>query len=611
MTWLQPWAVWFLAGLPLIVLLYLLKVKRRPATVSTLMFWQQVMQEQPRRALFQRLRSVLSLLLHLLIFALIVGALARPTLDRLIREGSSTVVIVDVRARMKAIDAGGKTRFELARNQARAAIGNASSGRQIALLSAGADATTLVPFSGSETGLRDALDRLAPTDAAGEIEPALTLADQLLATRQGDRQIILYTDRPVSADVRQAHPSLVVRAVGSPRENAAIVRFAARPLPASPSTSEVLLEIRNYSAQPLKTELELRYDDKLLDVKPVNLEAGGKQTLLFPSLPRPGNAAKGQLTAKLVQSDALMEDNVARVWLPPPRPIRVLLVSSGNAFLEKALAADPGVSFELLDSQAWNAAIAAKFDVVLLDNFLPPEPEPVTNTFYTNRTPFAGHGAALEAPPITDIDGEHPAMRLLDFTRTTILRAQPLSLPAPTEAWSYSAPLRSFDHPLLVVGEQRGAKPRRIAALALDLSVTDLPLRVAFPLLISNTVHWLAGAGVENANGLRAGETLRLRDGETVMATPPITGFFQPMTNGFYPLSREGRTEWVAVNTFDEAESDLTFKAEPTAKAAEIQPAKWASIPGFTAWPLWRYLALAALVLFTLEWSLFHRRRTE
>src|SRR5260370_15540861 len=101
MTFLAPWAAWFALGIPIIVLLYLLKLKRRPLPVSTLMFWQQVLEESRRRAFFQKLRHLLSLLLHLLIFALILAALARPVLDRAVREGSSTVIIVDVRARMQ------------------------------------------------------------------------------------------------------------------------------------------------------------------------------------------------------------------------------------------------------------------------------------------------------------------------------------------------------------------------------------------------------------------------------------------------------------------------------------------------------------------------------
>lgn len=586
MTWLQPWAAWFLAGLPLIVLLYLLKVRRRAVTVSTLMFWQRVVQEHRRRALFQRLRSFFSLLLHLLIFALIVAALARPTFDRFVREGASTVVVLDVRARMQAVEADGETRFAKAVRGALAAVRDASPGRQFALLTAGPQAAVLSPFSGNERALRTLVEKLEPTDAGGSLAPALELAESLLATREGARQVVLFTDRELP-DLAEKHPLLVVRAVGSSRENSGITRFAARPLPASPATSEVLLEVRNFGREPLKTNLELRYDERLLDVKPLAIEPGGVQTLFFPSVPRPGANARGHFTATLDVKDALAIDNVARVWLPPPRPVRVLLISTGNVFLEKALSADAGVSYEMLSPDAWSDAIGATFDAVIFDDFAPAA-RPAVNAFHVKRTPFDSGSAALEQPVLTEIDATHPTLRLLDFAQTIILRAQPLALPPPDAEWNYAAPLRSFDHALFVVGEQRGAKPRRVAALGLDLAATDLPLRVAFPLLVTNTVHWLAGASADAPLAVRAGEGEQLK-------------------NGFFPMTREGRTEWLAVNTFDEAESDLHFTTAPAAPSSALRVPPSA----FGSWPLWRYLALGALVLFTLEWSLFHRRRTE
>jgi hypothetical protein len=38
---------------------------------------------------------------------------------------------------------------------------------------------------------------------------------------------------------------------------------------------------------------------------------------------------------------------------------------------------------------------------------------------------------------------------------------------------------------------------QRIAALSFDVADSDLPLRVAFPLLMANTIHWLAGETAE------------------------------------------------------------------------------------------------------------------
>ena len=78
----MPPPFWLVAVLPLIVLLYFLRLKRRAVKVSTHLFWQRVLNESSRRAFFQRIRQLLSLLLHLLIFFLIVAALSRPPLER-------------------------------------------------------------------------------------------------------------------------------------------------------------------------------------------------------------------------------------------------------------------------------------------------------------------------------------------------------------------------------------------------------------------------------------------------------------------------------------------------------------------------------------------------
>src|SRR5258708_6182849 len=138
MTFLNAWAAGFAALAPVIVLLYLLKLKRRPLPVSTLIFWQRILQESRRRALFQKLRHFLSLLLHLLIFALILGALLRPVLDRSVREGGSTVLIVDTRARMQAVEDDGSARFARAKALVAGLIRQASGERQVALISANA-----------------------------------------------------------------------------------------------------------------------------------------------------------------------------------------------------------------------------------------------------------------------------------------------------------------------------------------------------------------------------------------------------------------------------------------------------------------------------------------
>ena len=67
-------------------------------------------------------------------------------------------------------------------------------------------------------------------------------------------------------------------------------------------------------------------------------------------------------------------------------------------------------------------------------------------------------------------------------------------------------------------------------------------------------------------------------------------------------MSASGRTEWAAVNLFDESESDLRERPAGPAGAPLPPPAPWhAKIP-------YAFLAVSAvLALLVLEWLLYHR----
>ena len=359
MTFLNAWALGFAALAPVIVLLYLLKLKRQPMTVSTLMFWQRVLHEsQRRRAFFQRLRQLLSLLLHLLIFALILGALLRPVLDHFVRDGASTVLIIDTRARMQATEPDGQTRFAKARAQALALTRQASAQRHFAIISTHAAPTVIAPFTDDETALRHALETLTPTDATGPLDPAIHLAAQLLAARKGDRRILVLTDMAPTSQLSTLNSQLSYLPLATPRDNLAITRLATRPLLASPQTSEVLLEIANFGKTAARGNVELSFDGHLLEIKPFALEPGARKTEIFPTVPRPSRNSRGWLTARLDTPDALTADNLAYAVLPADPPHRVLLVTRGNWFLEKLLAADQGLSFELVEPAAFTPALA-------------------------------------------------------------------------------------------------------------------------------------------------------------------------------------------------------------------------------------------------------------
>jgi hypothetical protein len=98
------------------------------------------------------------------------------------------------------------------------------------------------------------------------------------------------------------------------------------------------------------------------------------------------------------------------------------------------------------------------------------------------------------------------------------------------------------------------------------------------------------------------------KESSTATESPSAQSLFQPLTNGFYEWQTRDGKRWLAVNTFSEAESDLRIGGAPASASVALPSISLARIAG---WPLWQYLAAAALLLFALEWWLFHRRRTE
>jgi hypothetical protein len=536
-----------------------------------------------------------------------------------VREGSSTVQIVDLRARMQARESGNDTRLDVAKRLAANYLGQAAAGRPIAIIGTHRAASVVTPFTTDEKELREGVASLAATDATGDLEPAIALAEQLLAAREGARRIVVLTAGKSPIANRKSPIEWV--SVGEAHDNVAITRFATRPLLNSPQTSEVLLSVTNFGAAPAEANLELTLDGRLVDVKPLTLAPGETSVQVFPTVPRNTTRSRGWLTARLDIDDALPSDNVAYAVLPPQEPRRILLVTKGNWFLERMLAADQSLTFELLAPDSFQLSLAEKFDAVILDDTLPAGfdlAKAAGNFLFIKKTPFATVDVPLEQPLISETDDKHPALRLVNLRNVTVVRATTLVEPPRGGDWHFETPIRSFDHPLMITGERRN---QRVAALAMDLTESDLPLRVAFPLLMSNTLQWLAGTQVAHAPTLPAGEAFPLTAGQTVWTVPQkkwsgdvkpdsahlAHGLFQPLANGYYLLNERDGAAWLAVNTFSESESDLRAAA-PSATHVALPRLAELNLSG---WPLWQYLALAGLLLFTFEWWLFHRRRTE
>ena len=104
MSLLAPWAL--LVGLlgPVIVAMYLLKLRREERTVSSTFLWQRMVRDVEANAPWQKLRRNILLLLQLLALLALMFALARPFLRTTGISGRNLILIVDRSASLDATE---------------------------------------------------------------------------------------------------------------------------------------------------------------------------------------------------------------------------------------------------------------------------------------------------------------------------------------------------------------------------------------------------------------------------------------------------------------------------------------------------------------------------
>ena len=180
-------------------------------------------------------------------------------------------------------------------------------------------------------------------------------------------------------------------------------------------------------------------------------------------------------------TDDLAVDNVAYAVLPPPRKIAVLLVSPGNLFLEKVLRTDPQVSLDVRTPDQYQGGMA-EADVVVLDSVTPPRAGPGRFVFVNAVPPDVPLEVLgrIERPTIMDWDRTHPVMRHVELAKVTIedaMRVRPLAAGRPV--------VEAVGGPLVYALEE---PDRKALFVGFDLFKTDFPLRIAFPLVLSNTL---------------------------------------------------------------------------------------------------------------------------
>jgi hypothetical protein len=328
MGFLSPW---FLAGVAAIgVPLYLHLLRRHttnPHPVGSLMFFEQRTQSSIKH---RRLRYLLLLSLRLLLLLLLVLAFANPFLNRPAASASGDkldLIVIDNSFSMRA-----GSRLADAKREALSVLSSRSPSVRAQVAALGSQLHVLTQPVQDSGALRAAVESIEPGDSRGSFGELARAVRSLSETVRTPIELHLFSDMQranmpanFSELALPANVKLVLHPViKDPVPNWAVESVNAPGQVWDPKKAHVQAVIAGYQTPAATRSVSLVINGKTVATNSIQIPAGGRATVTFPSLDVPYGFSR--CSVKIDSADALPADDESLFAVERSDPERVLFV---------------------------------------------------------------------------------------------------------------------------------------------------------------------------------------------------------------------------------------------------------------------------------------------
>jgi hypothetical protein len=617
-SFLAPGYLWLLALAAPLVFLYFFRQRQEERIVPTNFLWVQAIQDTRTAAVLRKFLKSLLLLLQLLFLALAVLALAGATASLWSRGTARLVVaVLDRSASMGVRDAGGgRTRLQAAKAALANAVDGLREGDRMMLLAVDEGAEILVPFTGDRDQLHRAAESVEVRDLGTDLTDAAVLLKAQGASAAGrDLEVLLLSDGAFAdpGAIQGARVSFVP--FGEAKENAGITDL--RIVGGPGGTASLFVSLEAFGTRTVKRSVSLRpgRGEGILDAREAEIIPGAQSVVLFPL----DALEPGPLEVRLEGEDPFPADDRAWCVYRPEPPRRYAVFGTANRWLRDPSTFHPGLEGSPVPvADVETLRKSGPFDLVIYNGEVPADPPPSRAAIYIHCTPPGGPVKAagtMEYPPVLDWSRTNPVTRHAEFSDLLVVEALRLEGVPPGSVLvdSPKGPLMAF----LKTQDQQALY------IPFDLDKSNLPLRLAFPLLMANALDQFFSqrrAGDEEEL-LRTGEPLDrpVPKGGTLEVTPPagpaakvLAGenghavFRDTLRAGLYRVKTPAGAGEAAASLLRRGESDIA----PRERVETGGVAHEASPEAVRANLLLRDpLLLIAIGILLVEWLLWVRRR--
>lgn len=493
MTIQNMWPLTFLILIPIIILLYLLKQKAKDKPFSSTLLWQQIYKNLEAKTPFEKLKQNILMYLQILLMLLLIFALMAPVLKKGGMVQENVVLVVDTSASMEYRYDAQDTRLQYSIREAKKEVDALSEDTVVTLITC--DSEAAVVYQGKDkTTVKARLSNLETELEAGNLNQAANVVNSVIADME-NVQVICYTDTDFTSGEftkNNKKASLVVEDVYSEGENCSLdyVNYSAEE-----DTVEALCKVTNYGETEVTQDVSLYADSDIVDVQSVTVKPGESETVYFEpqKLPVDGSVV---LKAELSGKDSLLADNSQSIVAAAAAGKKVLLLSEGNVFLEKALSLDDGVTVYKSDNVGVLNQTEDSYDLYVFDGVDLPEafdvsrlPEASGFLFVNYSKDFYEKHYIEENSKVTD--------SVLSFSDSPVTQYIEDYAFGVTEAFTYTLP--DWASPFLkteegeVCGYYGVSEQHNIGVLGFDIHNTDLALQTEFPIFMSQLCDMLLG----------------------------------------------------------------------------------------------------------------------
>ncbi len=592
MTFANPAGLWWaMLALP-VLLLHVLKPRRTAHVVSSTLLWRAFDRPVTSTTPFRMIRPSWLLLLQLLGVGLLAVAIADPVQVEETPLAEHTVFLIDGSGSMLALD-GEPDRIADARARAREVRRDLPRGGVASVIEVGPQPRVLLSASDDADAFDEAVAATRATPGRADFAVAFALAEGL-ETADAAIGFVLLSDGGLSEDEqRLLPPGTTYEQVGSAATNRAVVDLDVE---ARPTELHVRVTVANRGGPAATQTLRLDVDGRTRERVELDLAAG--QTLVHETDLSVGD----RVDAFLEGEDLLAADNRRAAVSRRRQPIRVQVVGEPDPFLDALLSAVDGLAL-VADGEPDSPDLT-----VYNQSPIPAAPATPATPFLAIRPPGGAPGVSVvgeaEAPALTLVRSDDPLLGGIDLSGLAVATAQRV------RSDTAEVLLGAEAAPLLLRGRADGV---RFAYLTFDLSDSNLPLQLAFPLLGDRLLAELTGA-VLPPSSIEVGDTLVVPPqsggvvtdpaGTAVELAPGSPGLVVERP-GVWSVAAPDRPEvFVAVNPAA-AESTLTpVPSLPT----ERRPPRPGESPPSSSSPLRRWVLAAALAAVAAEFLLARRR---